>query len=210
VDIVTLAEGDRVPTDALLHAAQDLEADESLLTGESVPARKVAASDNAPQGVRPGRDGAPAVWSGTLIVRGTGIAELFATGPRTEIGRIGCSLAGLETEPPRLQAQTRHVVTLFALAGAIVSIGVVILSGLFRGGWLEALLAGIAIGMPMLPEEFPVVLTIFMAMGAWRISRARVLTRRASAVDPFGPMEKAFHAFRSSLPPEILDQVRAR
>jgi Ca2+-transporting ATPase len=99
---------------------------------------------------------------------------------------------------------------LFALAGAIVSIGVVILYGLFRGGWLEALLAGIAIGMPMLPEEFPVVLTIFMAMGAWRISRARVLTRRASAVDPFGPMEKAFHAFRPSLPPEILDQVRAR
>ena len=67
-----------------------------------------------------------------------------------------------------------------------VSVLAVILYGLFRGGWLDALLAGIALGMSMLPEEFPVVLTVFMAMGAWRISRARVLTRRASAIETLG------------------------
>ena len=63
---------------------------------------------------------------------------------------------------------------------------VVVLYGVMRGGWLEALLAGIAVGMSMLPEEFPVVLAVFMAMGAWRISQARVLTRRASAIEALG------------------------
>ena len=62
----------------------------------------------------------------------------------------------------------------------------VLLYGFLRGGWLEAVLAGIALGMSMLPEEFPVVLTVFMAMGAWRISRARVLTRRAAAIEALG------------------------
>ena len=60
----------------------------------------------------------------------------------------------------------------FGGAGAVVSLMVVLLHGWLRGGWLEALLAGIAIGMSMLPEEFPVVLTIFMTMGVWGISRA--------------------------------------
>ena len=70
--------------------------------------------------------------------------------------------------------------------GAVVSAVVVLLYGIFRGGWLDALLAGIAVGMSMLPEEFPVVLTVFMAMGAWRISQVRVLTRRASAIETLG------------------------
>jgi Ca2+-transporting ATPase len=70
--------------------------------------------------------------------------------------------------------------------GAAVSVLAVLLYGMLRGGWLDALLAGIALGMSMLPEEFPVVLTVFMAMGAWRISRARVLTRRAAAIETLG------------------------
>src|SRR6185369_2121669 len=99
------------------------------------------------------------------------------TGPHSEIGKIGQSLRTLETEPPRLQLQTARLVRLCALGGAAVSALAVLLYGTLRGGWLDALLAGIAIGMSMLPEEFPVVLTVFMAMGAWRIARAGVLTR---------------------------------
>lgn len=185
-DVVVLAEGDRVPADAILRFAQDLEADESLLTGESVPVRKTTDQCDDPTQVRPGGDGVPYVYSGSLVVRGSGIAEVIATGPRTEIGRIGHSLATLDAEPPRLRSQTRQVVAIFAVAGAVVSLAVVTLYGVMRGDWLEALLAGIAIGMSMLPEEFPVVLTIFMAMGAWRISRARVLTRRATAIEALG------------------------
>ncbi len=185
-DLVVLAEGDRVPADAVLLQCRDLQADESLLTGESVPVRKVASATLRPSDARPGGDNLPYIYSGSLIVRGSGIAEVFATGPRSEIGKIGQSLRSLETEPPRLRAQTTRLVRLSAIAGGLVSIVALVLYGTLRGDWLEALLAAITIGMAMLPEEFPVVLTVFMAMGAWRISRARVLTRRAAAIETLG------------------------
>jgi Ca2+-transporting ATPase len=108
-DIIVLGEGDRVPADALLIQATDIEADESLLTGESVPVRKVAAVDEV--GVpRPGGDDLPFVFSGTLIVRGQGLAEVRATGPHSEIGQIGQALSEIESEPPRLTQETRKLV----------------------------------------------------------------------------------------------------
>jgi Ca2+-transporting ATPase len=186
-DFVVLAEGDRAPADAVLVQSHDLQADESLLTGESAPVRKVARDDAAPSKTsRPGGDDLPYVFSGSLIVRGTGIGEVIAIGVLSEIGRIGHSLSTLETEPPRLQAQTRGLVRAFALVGGAVSVLAVLLYGVLRGTWLDAVLAGIALGMSMLPEEFPVVFTVFMAMGAWRISRAHVLTRRAAAIETLG------------------------
>ena len=186
-DLIVLSEGDRVPADAVLLQCQDLQADELTLTGESVPVRKVAWDDRLGSAAqRPGGDDLPQVFFGSLVVRGSGLAEVTAIGPRSEIGKIGQSLAGLEAEPPRLQAQTRRVVRLFALFGGAVSVLAVLLYGIMRGSWLDAVLAGIALGMSMLPEEFPVVLTVFMAMGAWRISLARVLTRRAAAIETLG------------------------
>jgi P-type Ca2+ transporter type 2C len=185
-DVVVLGEGDRVPADAVVVQAQDLQSDESLLTGESVPVRKVASLNIPLNRTRPGGDDVPFVYSGSLVVRGSGIAQVVATGPRSEIGKIGQSLQTLESEPPRLQVQTARLVRLAAIGGAAISILAIVLYGTLRGGWLDALLAGIAIGMSMLPEEFPVVLTVFMAMGAWRISKARVLTRRAAAIETLG------------------------
>ena len=185
-DLIVLAEGDRIPADAALVQAHDLQADESLLTGESMPVRKLA-TDDIPEGrPRPGGDDLPFVYAGALVVRGSGLAHVVATGPQSEIGKIGQSLQAVETEPPRLQVQTARLVRLAALGGAGVSVLAVILYGTLRGGWLDAVLAGITIGMSMLPEEFPVVLTVFMAMGAWRISKARVLTRRAAAIETLG------------------------
>ena len=186
-DFVVLGEGDRVPADAVLVLCQDLQTDESLLTGESVPVRKVAAEIGAPtQQYRPGGDDLPCVYSGSLIVRGSGVGEVTAIGALSEIGKIGQSLNTLEAEPPRLRAQMQRLVRVFAIVGGAVSILAVVLYGTLRGGWLDALLAGIALGMSMLPEEFPVVLAVFMAMGAWRISRAHVLTRRAAAIETLG------------------------
>jgi P-type Ca2+ transporter type 2C len=182
-DLIVLSEGDRVPADAWLIEAQDLSADESLLTGEAVPVRKVAGQ---PTDARPGGEDQPMVYSGSLIVRGAALACVTATGPATEIGRIGTSLSRLETETPHLQRQMRRLVIVFAAVGAAVSIAVVLLYGMLRGGWLDGVLAGIAVGMSMLPEEFPMVLAVFMAMGAWRISKVRVLTRRASAIETLG------------------------
>ena len=186
-DFVVLAEGDRVPADATLIQSHDLQTDESLLTGESVPVRKVSSGDDMPsKNPRPGGDDLPYVFSGSLVVRGTGIGEVIAIGALSEIGKIGQSLSTLETEPPRLQIQIRRIVRTFAIVGGAVSVLAVLLYGTLRGGWLDAVLAGIALGMSMLPEEFPVVLTVFMAMGAWRISQARVLTRRAAAIETLG------------------------
>src|SRR3954452_7554942 len=186
-DLIVLSEGDRVPADAILLRCADLQADESTLTGESVPVRKVAWDDRPRvEWQHPGGDDLPQIFSGSLVVRASGVAEVTAVGAQSEIGKIGQSLATLETEPPRLQVQTRRIVRLFAILGGGVSILAVLLYGVMRGGWLDAVLAGIALGMSMLPEEFPVVLTVFMAMGAWRISQARVLTRRAAAIEPLG------------------------
>lgn len=186
-DIIVLGEGDRVPADAVLYQAHDLQADESLLTGESVPVHKTANDKFQPtQSQRPGGDGLSFVYSGSLIVRGAGIGEVTAIGASSEIGQIGHSLSTLEEEQPRLQMQIRKLVQIFAILGGVVCVLAVLLYGFTRGDWLEGVLAGIALGMSLLPEEFPVVLTVFMAMGAWRISRERVLTRRAAAIETLG------------------------
>jgi Ca2+-transporting ATPase len=184
-DLIVIAEGDRVPADAVLRSGHDVEADESLLTGESAPVRKSAAA--APTEVaRPGGDDLPFVFSGTMIVRGQGLAEVHATGALSEIGKIGTALGGIETEPPLLRRQTQRLMQVMATVGLMVSAAVVVVYGLMRAAWLDGLLAGVALSMSMLPEEFPLVLTVFMVMGAWRISRARVLTRRATAIETLG------------------------
>jgi P-type Ca2+ transporter type 2C len=186
-DMVVLGEGERVAADGKIVEAQDLLIDESLLTGESVPVRKtVWPSADTDDGARPGGEDLPHVFSGSLVVRGSAIVEVTATGRRSAIGRIGVSLGEVEREPPRLQRETARAVRIFAVVGAAVSLLTVVLYGVTQGDWLQAVLAGIAIGMSMLPEELPVVLTVFMAMGAWRISRAKVLTRRASTVETLG------------------------
>ena len=188
-DLLVLAEGDRIPADAVLLSSHGLRIDESLLTGESVPVRKCA-QDNIENGkeitARPGGDDLPFVFSGTMIVGGHGRGEVRATGARSEIGKIGLALGAIETAPTRLSLQTRRLVRTIAVAGVGVSLAAIILYGLLRGSWLDGLLGGIALSMAMLPEEFPLVLTVFMVMGAWRISRARVLTRRAATIETLG------------------------
>jgi Ca2+-transporting ATPase len=186
-DLIILSEGDRVPADCLVHEAESLSIDESLLTGESVPVSKRASeSAEPPANARPGGDGQSVAYSGTLVVRGRGLAEAIATGARSEIGKIGGALRGVEEEPPRLQLEMRRLVGLFgAIAFAVCALALG-LQGLVTGDWMDATLDSIALGMAMLPEEFPVVLTVFLAMGAARISRAGVLTRRSAAIESLG------------------------
>ncbi len=184
-DIVLIAEGDRVPADATLLTGNNLSVDESLLTGESIPVRKNA-WDGQQEMVRPGGDDLPFIYSGTLVVKGQGIARVHATGSRTEIGKIGKALLILESEDTDLQRQTGKIVRNFAILGVSACILVVVVFGLTRSNWLEGFLAGITLAMATLPEEFPVVLTIFLALGAWRISQRQVLTRRVPAVEMVG------------------------
>ncbi|MDH4233118.1 MAG: cation-translocating P-type ATPase [Nitrospirota bacterium] len=184
-DVLILSEGDRVPADALLLSCINLSVDESLLTGESMPVRKAASKTDRDMG-RPGGENLPFIYSGTLVVQGQGIAQVKATGMGTELGKIGKSLQTLEPEETLLQKETRRLVNRLAIAGVMLCSLVVVLYGISRGNWLEGFLAGITLAMATLPEEFPVVLTIFLALGAWRISKKQVLTRRVPAVETLG------------------------
>lgn len=190
-DVVLLGEGDRVPADAVVIDAVNLAIDESALTGESVPVRKERAADSdaatSPAGMGPpGGDATPWVFSGTLAVGGHGTAVVARTGAHTELGRIGEALSSITTERTRLQREIDRLVRVMAAVGLAVAGLVVVVFGLTRGGWLEGLLAGIAAAMSLIPEEFPVVMTVFLALGAWRMSQRRVLTRRAPVIETLG------------------------
>lgn len=196
-DILILAEGDRVPADAVLIECSSFSADESLLTGESVAVRKVAELDawadapTPPDGekrtvIPPGGDDHPYVYSGTLIVQGRGMARVLATGAHSEIGKIGKALYEVEIETSPLQKEISRLVRWLALIGASLCLVLVLIYGLTRSDWLHGLLSGITLAMTLLPEEYPVVLTVFLAMGAWRISRHQILTRRMPTVEALG------------------------
>jgi Ca2+-transporting ATPase len=184
-DLLLLAEGDRVPADALVVAAINLSVDESLLTGESLPVRKSVWADNKPM-PRPGGDDVPAVFSGTLIVQGSGRAVVQATGARTEIGKLGGALQSIEIESTTLERETRALVRFVASISLVLCVTVAIVYALTRGSWLRGMLVALALAISLVPEEFPVVLTVFLAIGAWRISKQRVLTRRVPAIEMLG------------------------
>ena len=187
-DVLFLAEGDRVPADAALMQCQNIAVDESILTGESVPVRKKQCTlqrAEEPMG-RPGGDATPWVYSGTLVVKGQAIGIVKQTGLGTELGRIGTSLREIETERTPLQREIDRLVKTVALIGVATAVLVVLVYGLTRGAWLEGLLPGIATAMAMLPEEFPVVLAVFLALGAWRLSQKNVLSRRVPVLESLG------------------------
>ena len=170
-DLLILGEGDRVPADAQLAPGAEVTVDESLLTGESLPvARRVG----------------EAVLSGTLVVKGQGRAQVLATGLKSELGRIGVSLAALEEGKTSLELETARIVKLVAVFAIGLSIAMAITYFVLRGDWITSLLAGLTLAMAILPEEFPVVLAVFLALGAWRISRSGVLTRRMPAIEMLG------------------------
>ena len=188
-DLLIVREGDRVPADAWLRQSTNLSVDESLLTGESVPVRKQAGegANETPEAMaRPGGDDTPFIFSGTLVVQGQGIAQVQSIGSLTEIGKIGKALESVGQERTLLQKETGRLVKRLTILGLSLCAAVVIVYGLTRGDWLQGLLAGITLAMATLPEEFPVVLTIFLAMGAWRISRKNVLARRIPAIETLG------------------------
>jgi len=184
-DILVLREGDRVPADAVLHFCNNFMVDESMLTGESIAVRKCE-WDGKTRYTQPGGEDLPFVFSGTLVIQGHGIAEVTATGIHTEMGKIGRALQAINREETLLKKETKLVVRNFAIGGLILCTLVVIIYGLTRGDWLKGLLAGLSLGMALIPEEFAVVLLIFLSLGAWRMSKRQVLTRRMPAIETLG------------------------
>ncbi|MEY2841145.1 MAG: hypothetical protein RLY74_286 [Actinomycetota bacterium] len=170
-DLIQLLEGDRIPADAELIESKFLSIDESLLTGESVPVAKNALD---------------LVFTGTLVVRGHGVARVKMTGKETELGKIGSSLSIIRESKTQLQLNVARLVKAIGI-GALLTVSFVIaIYGTTRGNWLEGTLAGIAVAMALIPEELPVILTIFMTLGAWRMARVGVIVRRTATIESLG------------------------
>ena len=184
-DVIILREGDRVPADAQVLECTNFSVDESLLTGESLQVRKTQ-WDGKSKMVRPGGEDLPFVYSGTMVVQGRAIVKSIAIGIHTEMGKIGRALETVKEEDTLLQKETGKIVRTFAIAGILLSLLMVLILGLVRGLWLQGLLSGLTLSMSMLPEEFPVVLLIFLTLGAWRMSKKNVLTRKNSAIETLG------------------------
>lgn len=186
-DIILVGEGERLPADGVLRGGDALVVDESILTGESAPVTKTiaeaAASGDFPD---PGGEQTPFLYSGTMIARGAGVAEVARTGARTAVGGLGASLAAIETEPSPLQQKTGALVAKLGVFAMLFCVLVTVVYGLVHGDWFEGAIAGITLAIGLLPEEFPMVLAIFLALGAWRLARRNVLVRRSAVTETLG------------------------
>ena len=189
-DLLLVEEGERIAADGTVLSCRTLSVDESLLTGESVPVAKhaaAAATTGAPvPAAAPGAEASSEAFAGTLVTAGEAAIRVNATGLESRAGAIGRSLALIETGPTRLQLNTRRLVRAFGVFAGVFSAGILLFHGLVRGEWVEGLLSAIALAMALLPEEFPLVLTIFFAIGAWRLARVKVLARRSAVIETLG------------------------
>jgi Ca2+-transporting ATPase len=178
-DLLLLHEGDRISADCTVIKAQNLQVDESLLTGESLPVAKLSSEI-------PTQDPLCKVFSGTLVVQGSAECIVTETGLNTRFGKIGKSLQSIEEGKTRLQGEMQSLIRNLFIAGAFISVAVVAAFYLTRGNFIQSLLSGLSSAMAILPEEFPVVLTVFLALGAWRLTKNNVLTRKPTAIESLG------------------------
>ncbi|MDW2982038.1 cation-translocating P-type ATPase [Rhodanobacter sp. KK11] len=173
-DLLVLHEGDRIAADAHLLDGH-LDVNESLLTGEAVPVTKLPGSDTGQ------------LFASTVVTKGVGTAEVHAVAESTAVGRIGQALSSTVEPVSKLQQDSRRLIRNLATGGLLLATAYALLGWLWDGhGLLQSVLAGIALTMAILPEEIPVILTVFLALGAWRISKHKVLTRRVPAVEALG------------------------
>ncbi|PJD99513.1 MAG: ATPase [Leptospira sp.] len=173
-DLIYLYEGDRVPADCILLAASNLKIDESLLTGESVSVHKSLEKDEN------------RIFSGTLVVQGRAEARVEHTGNLAQLGKIASSLNSVEQKETQLQREMKVLITRLGILGALISISIILLFYFSRGNFIQSVLNGLSAAIAILPEEFPVVMTVFLALGSWRLSKKNVLTRKPSAIENLG------------------------
>ena len=183
-DIIRLSAGDRVPADARLIEAINLQVDEAALTGESVPVEKHTAPLDA--GNLPVGDRRNMIYSGTAATYGRGRAVIVATGMRTEFGKIAEMLQTVESGKTPLQENLDRVGRALA-AGALVIVLLIVVLGLLRGQpLLEMVIFGIALAVAVVPEALPAVVTISLAIGVQRMVQRNALIRRLTAVEALG------------------------
>jgi Ca2+-transporting ATPase len=176
-DLIELKEGDIVPADGELLSGAQIVVDESALTGESAPAVKDAAAMDAED---------RQVYGGTTILSGRGVARIAVTGARTRYGRIGTLVAGIREPATPLERLIRQLVRRIALVAVACCVAVAALELARGNGWAAALIAGVSLAIAAIPEEFPMVYTLYLTLGARRLARDRALVRRLPGVETLG------------------------
>jgi len=187
-DLLLVGEGERLPADGLLIGGDMLSVDESALTGESAPVSKCLLKvDEAPQAdLRPGAELGPWVYAGAVVVRGQGVVRVERTGTQTALGQIGVSLAAIDHEPTPLQKTAGRLVALLGVLALAYCAVVAVVFGVLRHDWVGGALAGVTAAIALIPEEFPMVLAVFLALGAWRLASRQVLVRRSAVIETLG------------------------
>ncbi len=186
-DTVIVKTGDRIPADGYCTNADNFLVDESVLTGESLPVgKRVWEDQDSDKHLRPGGENQPLLWAGTLVNQGRAELTVTATGTRSVMGKIGVSLGTIEDEETLLRKEIQRLVKIFVVIGAVLCLSIVLYWAFFRESLLAGILAGLTLSMSMLPEEFPVVLTIFFTLGAWRLAKKNVLVRKTAIIETLG------------------------
>ena len=176
-DRLIVQEGDRLACDALLVQSHSMRVDESLLTGESIPVDKDGTAPDSP-GAR--------LHAGTLVVQGDGVATVTETGVHTAIGKIGKSIASVPPRSSRLHRELTRLVRGVAVLALLICALAALVFAWREGSWTAGLLVGLTLAMSIVPEEFAVVWTVMLALGAWRLAQAQVLTRQPQAIETLG------------------------
>jgi Ca2+-transporting ATPase len=175
-DLVRVHEGDIVPADAAVVELTQLLVDESALTGESLPVSKSTGSAG---------DGST-IWAGTTVLSGRALAEVCATGSSTRYGRIGSLVAEATSSLTPLQRGLVRLVRVLAVVAAAFCVAVMVAELLHGDGWGDAVIAGVSLGIAAIPEEFSMIYTLYLALGAWRLAHERALVRRLPSVETLG------------------------
>ncbi|HWT75417.1 MAG TPA: cation-translocating P-type ATPase, partial [Mobilitalea sp.] len=188
-DLMIIAEGVKIPADGKVIQANDLCVDESSLTGEAEGVWKMTVDTAEPTTDYWRMD---YCYAGTLVTQGSATILVDKIGAATEYGKIGSNVAAAPDNPTPLQKQTGSLVKTCAVIAAVlfVLVGIItyfnITDHTFKDRVIESILSGITLAMAMIPEEFPVILTVFLSMGAWRLAKKRSLVRKLPAVETLG------------------------
>ena len=188
-DLMLICEGVKIPADGVVVKCADLCVDESSLTGEAEGVWKVPEGSAEPSGDYWRKD---YCYAGTLVTQGTATVRVDQIGENTEYGKIGQGVAASREEPTPLQRQTGNLVKTCAVIAGILFVLVGIFTWLnipdhgFSDRLVESILSGVTLAMAMIPEEFPVILTVFLSMGAWRLAKKHSLVRKLPSVETLG------------------------
>ena len=189
-DLMLISEGVKIPADGVVFKASDLCVDESSLTGEAEGVWKVTSQDKTEETGDYWRK--DRCYAGTLVIQGNATISVDKIGAETEYGKIGTNIASVPETATPLQQQTSYLVKYCSLIAAVFFALAVVITYFnipdhpLTARITESVLSGITLAMAMIPEEFPVILTVFLSMGAWRLAKKHSLVRRLASVETLG------------------------